>query len=143
MKKVQRSALVMHSAENMYQLVNDVESYPGFLPWCSGAGVIEKTDTLLEARVDISRGGVSGSFVTRNIMEPGARIEIALKEGPFTALTGIWTFKPLMEGACKVSLDLAFEMDSSLLKSAVGKVFEQVASTMVDAFCARADQVYG
>ncbi|MTI15115.1 type II toxin-antitoxin system RatA family toxin [Sansalvadorimonas verongulae] len=133
----------MHSAENMYQLVNDVESYPGFLPWCSGAEVIERTDTVLEARVNVSRGGVSGSFVTRNTMWPGERIEIGLKEGPFTALTGIWTFKPLMEGACKVSLDLAFDMNRGLLKSTVGKVFEQVASTMVDAFCTRADEVYG
>ncbi|WP_281645908.1 type II toxin-antitoxin system RatA family toxin [Parendozoicomonas sp. Alg238-R29] len=143
MKKVQRSALVMHSAENMYRLVNDVESYPGFLPWCAGAELLESSDTALEARVNVSRGGVSGSFVTRNTMRPGEHIEITLKDGPFTALTGIWTFKPLMEGACKVSLDLAFEMDSSLLKSAVGKVFEQVASTMVDAFCSRADEVYG
>ena len=143
MKKVQRSALVMHSADNMYAVVNDVEAYSGFLPWCSGAIVIEKTEAVQEARVDISRGGVSGSFVTRNQMTPGERIEISLKEGPFTALSGVWTFKPLMEGACKVSLDLAFEMDGNLLKSAVGKVFEQVAGTMVDAFCARADEIYG
>ncbi len=143
MKKVQRSALVMHSASRMYALVNDVESYSVFLPWCSGANVIEKSDTVLEARVNVSRGGVSGSFITRNTMMPGERIEISLKEGPFTDLSGIWTFKPLMEGACKVSLDLSFEMESNLMKSAVGKVFEQVAVTMVDAFCTQADKVYG
>ena len=143
MKKVQRSALVMHSARDMYELVNDVESYADFLPWCTGTVVIERSDTALEARVDVSRGGVSGSFITRNSMIPGERIEVSLKDGPFTDLSGVWVFRPLMEGACKVSLDLAFEMDSNLLKSAVGKVFEQVAGTMVDAFCVRADQLYG
>ena len=143
MKKVQRSALVMHSAHNMYELVNKVEHYPEFLPWCDGAEVIERTETLQEARVSVSRGGVTGTFVTRNTMIPDERIEICLKEGPFTDLKGIWEFKPLMENACKVTLDLSFEMDNNLLKSAVGKVFEQAASMMVDSFCSRADQLYG
>ena len=143
MKNVQRSALVMHSAENMYDLVNKVEEYPGFLPWCDGAEVIERTDTVQEARVSVSRGGVSGTFVTKNAMVPGQRIEIYLKEGPFTDLKGVWEFKPLMDNACKVILDLSFEMDNNLLKSAVGKVFEQAANTLVDSFCTRADQLYG
>ncbi len=143
MKKVQRSALVMHSAQNMYDLVNKVEHYPDFLPWCDGAEVIERTDVIQEARVRVSKGGVGAAFVTRNSMVPKQRIEITLKDGPFTELHGVWEFKALMENACKVTLDLSFEMDNSLLKSAVGKVFEQAASTMVDSFCTRADQLYG
>ena len=143
MKKIQRSALVMHSAQNMYDLVNQVEHYPAFLPWCDGAEVIERTLVVQEARVRVSRRGVAASFITRNTMVPGQRIEITLKEGPFTELTGIWEFKPLMENACKVTLDLTFEMDNNLLKSAVGKVFEQAASTLVDSFCSRADNLYG
>ncbi|CAM3763427.1 type II toxin-antitoxin system RatA family toxin [Parendozoicomonas haliclonae] len=142
MKTIERSALVMHSAQQMYDLVNNVEDYAAFLPWCAGVEVFEKTETAQEARLDISRAGVKASFITRNAMVPGERIDIALKEGPFSSLTGTWSFTALAEDACKVSLDLSFEMKSSMLSSAVGKVFEQVAATMVDAFCQRADQVY-
>ncbi len=142
MKKIERTALVMHSARKMYDLVNEVEHYGEFLPWCSGVTIYERTETVQEARLNISRGGVLVTFVTRNTMVPGERIDIALKEGPFKALSGVWIFTALNEEACKVSLNLAFEMKSSLLGIAVGKVFEPVASKMMDVFCARADQVY-
>ncbi len=143
MKTIQRSALVMHSAERMYELVNDVAAYPEFLPWCTGSEVLDRGSEHQEARVDVSRTGISSSFITRNAMVPGERIEMALEKGPFKSLAGAWTFHPLQEDACKVSLDLSFEMDGGLLQAAVGKIFEQAAVTMVDAFCSRADQVYG
>ena len=88
MKNIQRSALVMHSAQSMYDLVNDVVSYPKFLPWCAGTELLRADAHSLEARLKISRGGVVASFVTSNTMEPGEMISISLKEGPFTAL--VW-----------------------------------------------------
>ncbi len=139
MKRIERSALVMHSATKMYDLVNDVEHYSDFLPWCVASTVIEKSPTTQEARLDIKRGGVSTSFVTQNTMQPGERIDMALKEGPFQTLSGYWLFQPLSDNACKVTLHLQFEVKSGLLKSALAKVFEQIATTMVDAFCSRAN----
>ncbi|WP_211827967.1 type II toxin-antitoxin system RatA family toxin [Kistimonas asteriae] len=143
MKTIQRSALVMHSASAMYGLVNDVTAYPQFLPWCVGTEVLGRGDDWMEARVDVSKGGVTQSFVTRNKLEVDRFIEMRLVEGPFTALSGVWHFKPLMEDACKVVLDLTFDMDNAMLKSTVGKVLDQAANLMVDAFCKRADEVYG
>ena len=141
MSRIQRSALVQHGAEHMYALVNDVSSYPAFLPWCAGASVLEQTATSMTARILIQRGGIGTAFVTCNRMSPGQSIEMSLQEGPFSALRGLWLFQPLADNACKVSLDLQFEIANPLLRATVGRLFEQVAGTMVDAFCQRADQV--
>ena len=103
--------------------------------------VIERSETTQEARLMIKRAAVSTSFVTKNTMIPSERIEMTLKEGPFRSLNGCWTFQALTEGACKVTLNIQFEIDNPLLKSTLGKVFEQIATTMVDAFCNRADQL--
>ena len=143
MTRIQRSALVQHSAGYMYGLVGDVLSYPDFLPWCTGVSILEQTDRVVQARVQIKRGGVGISFVTCNCMQPEERIEITLKEGPFSALHGLWVFQPLAEDACKVSLDLQVEIKNLLLRSTVGRMFEQVANTMVEAFCGRADELAG
>lgn len=142
MKRIERSALVMHPALKMYELVNTVEHYPEFLPWCADSTVIKRSETTMEAQLIIKRAAVSTSFITQNHMVPGERIEIALKEGPFRSLNGCWTFQALTEEACKVTLNIQFEIENPLLKSTLGKVFEQIATTMVEAFCNRADQLY-
>lgn len=143
MKTIQRSVLVMHSASAMYGLVSDVAAYSRFLPWCVGAEVLGQGNDWMEARVDVSKGGITRSFVTRNRFEVDRFIEMHLLEGPFTALSGVWHFKPLAEDACKVVLDLRFDMDSAVLKFTVGNMLDQAATLMVDAFCQRADEVYG
>ncbi len=143
MKKISRSALLPYSAEQMYQLVNDVSQYPEFLPWCGGAEILQQGETFMEASVTIAKAGIEQKFVTRNHLVPNQRIEMQLVDGPFKALMGEWEFKVLDEDACKVMLDIHFEMKSGLLNMAVGKVFEQIASTLVDAFCQRAREVYG
>lgn len=143
MTTISRSALVPHSAKAMFDLVNDVDRYQEFLPWCSDSGVLERNGDELKAYVTISKGGVSRSFTTRNRAQPGKMLEVRLIEGPFKRLDGYWRFQPLREDASKVSLDLEFEFTNSIVRMAFGRVFDQVANRMVDSFVTRADEVYG
>lgn len=140
---IQRSALLPVSAQVLYDLVNDVASYPQFLPWCDSSEVLEVSAEQMIARLTIAKGGVNQSFVTRNTLVPGERIEMNLVEGPFSRLNGVWHFKALGEHACKISLDLSFDYAGTLAKATLGPLFNQAANTMVDAFCQRAKQLYG
>lgn len=140
---IQRSALLPYPAQALYDLVNDVANYPQFLPWCSGATVLEVGETAMRAKVEVAKGGISQHFVTRNVLVPGQSIEMNLEEGPFSQLHGLWVFKPLGEKACKISLDLSFEYSGALVKATLGPLFNQAANTLVDAFCQRAKQLYG
>lgn len=143
MTQVNRSALVLHTAEQMFDLVNDVRTYPQFLPWCASTEVISEREDELVATLNLSKGGLKYSFTTRNRLQRPGRMEIALVEGPFSALCGIWVFTPLSDEACKVELTMDFEFKGKLTGMAMSKVFSSVATTMVDAFVSRADQVYG
>lgn len=143
MTKIERSALVMYSAERMFDLVNDVASYPQFLPGCRGAEVLYSDEHTLEARLELSRSGIRQSFVTRNRLERPERMTLALVEGPFQEFTGEWQFTPLAEDACKVSFSLSFSLKSRLVAAAVGKLFSDLANQMVGAMCARAERIYG
>lgn len=143
MAVIERSALVLHSARQMFDLVNDVIHYPSFLPWCDGVEIHSQSDDEVIASLNINKGGVKQRFTTRNQLVDGHRIEMQLVDGPFSSLSGAWGFKALNDTACKVSLDLHFEVSGSLTNLAVGKVFQQVASAMVDAFVSRAGEVYG
>lgn len=140
---INRSALVMHSRERMYDLVNDIPSYPLFLPWCSNAHIIEHADSFMLARVEVSKGGMKQAFTTRNDLSANGQIQMQLVDGPFDYLNGVWEFVPLKQDACKVMLNLNFELKRNITKLAFGPVFNQAANSMVDAFCARANQVYG
>lgn len=131
----------MHRAEKMYALVNDVESYPQFLPWCSGASVIEAGELTQTASIEISMASVKQQFTTRNQMQPGERIEMSLLDGPFSHLHGSWQFKPLGDLGCKVSLEVEFEFSSPVIAKSVGPVFSAICGSLVDAFCKRADSV--
>lgn len=143
MKKITRSALLPYSSEQMFHLVNDVERYPEFLPWCGDAKVVASHPSEMVASVTIAKAGIEQTFTTRNHLVPFERIEMQLVDGPFKALTGEWSFKALDESACKVVLDISFEMKAGILNVAVGTVFEKIASTLVDSFCNRAKEVYG
>jgi ribosome-associated toxin RatA of RatAB toxin-antitoxin module len=143
MPKIQRSALVGYSAEQMYHLVNDVEAYARFLPGCGAAKVHEISALEMLASVQIAKAGVNKWFTTRNQLSHGERIEMQLVDGPFSRLIGNWNFLALDESACKISLSLEFEFSGKLVEMAFGKVFNQVASSMVDAFVSRAKEVYG
>jgi ribosome-associated toxin RatA of RatAB toxin-antitoxin module len=142
MTSITRSALVMHSAEQMYALVNDVESYPQFLPGCSSTELISKNEDELVASLTISKVGVNQTFTTRNKLHYPDRMELSLVDGPFSRFVGIWHFQRLSDEACKVSFDMDFEVNNKLAGIALGAVFKQMASTMVDSFVKRAKQVY-
>ncbi|WP_305885113.1 type II toxin-antitoxin system RatA family toxin [Pleionea sp. CnH1-48] len=138
MPKIEKSALVSHSAERMYQLVNDIESYPEFLPGCQQSRIIEQSESEVTAELVVSQAGISKAFTTCNRLVPGKSIEMVLVDGPFKYLQGIWHFKPLAEDACKVEFELEFEFSSQLVGVAFGRVFQQMAESMVQAFIHRA-----
>lgn len=143
MKRVERSALLPYSAEQMFDVVNDVTAYPEFLPWCDRTEILEATETTLVARLSLSKGGVQQSFSTRNQLQRPSRMHLELVEGPFRLLEGDWQFTALGDSGCRVEMNLRFEMDSKLAKMVLGKVFEKAADTLVEAFCERADHLYG
>ncbi|GAB6070592.1 SRPBCC family protein [Thiomicrorhabdus hydrogeniphila] len=143
MKKIARTALLPYSAQQVYALVNDVKSYPEFLPWCGGADVLNCTDYEMQASVTIAKAGIKQTFKTQNHLVPGERIEMHLLDGPFKSLRGEWEFKALDEDACKIIFEVEFEVSNGLLNMAIGPIFEHIASTMVDSFCERAKQIYG
>ena len=140
---IQRSALVLHSAEQMYNLVNDVEAYPAYMADCQGAEVLERGEDYMVARLDLRKAGLSYSFTTRNTLRPFSAIDMELHSGPFRRLRGEWAFKELSPTACKVSLRLEFEVNSGLLGAAASRLFSGVANNLVAALTARAAVLYG
>lgn len=146
MKTVRKSVLIWYTPEEMFGLVTDVARYPEFLPWCDHAKVISQNEEGMEAEVGIDFKGIKQSFTTRNEHVPGREVRLHLVKGPFSSLEGVWSFSPVGDGtqrACKVDLTMSYGFSSSLLAKLVGPVFDRVASSMVDAFVQRADQVYG
>lgn len=143
MPTVNRSALVRHSAQVMFDLVNDFERYPEFLPGCRRTRLLERDEDHLIGELTLAKAGVEQSFTTRNDLYPPERIELSLVSGPFKRLQGQWLFTPMGENTCKVSLEMNFEFSNRILGMAFGKLFSQVASQLVDAFTRRADDVYG
>ncbi|WP_305908522.1 type II toxin-antitoxin system RatA family toxin [Methylomarinum sp. Ch1-1] len=143
MTVVQKSALVKFSAQQMFDLVDDIESYPEFLPWCSGSRILRREGDIVEGEIQIAKGGFNKSFSTRNRLEPGRKIYMSLLNGPFQSLEGVWSFMPLREDASKISLDLEFEISGKLASLAFGPVFNQICNTMVSSFTQRAKDLYG
>lgn len=142
MTRIEKTALVKFSAQQMFDLVNDIESYPQFLPWCSSSRIIKREGNIVEAELSISKGGFQKSFSTRNELEMGKHITVSLLDGPFSQLAGVWQFQPLREDASKILFDLEFELSGKLANLAFGAVFNQICNTMVSAFTQRAKVVY-
>jgi len=143
MAEVSRSALLMYSADEMYQLVNDVCAYPEFLPGCVDANVLSSSEQMMRAALKVSKAGISQTFSTENTLIDGRSIEMTLLNGPFKSLSGGWTFIALDDQACKVSLNLKFEFSSTLVEFAFGRIFNELVASMVKSFAARAKVVYG
>lgn len=143
MREVMRSALVGHSAERLYELINDVERYPEFLPWCERAAVESRTDTEVVATLAISRGPLRTQFTTRNQLVPGREVRMSLERGPFDTLSGAWTITPIGATGCRVTLALRFAFTNRVTAALFEPVFEQTAASLVDAFVARARAVHG
>lgn len=126
----------------MYALVDDVPSYPQFLPWCSGAEEHRRDGNEVHATIRIAKGPLRKAFSTINRLTPGERIDLSLVDGPFRRLDGSWSFAPLGTDGCKVSLELEFEFSSRILTATIGPVFNEIANSMVSAFCQRAQVLY-
>jgi len=141
--RIERSALLPYPPRKVFELVNDVERYPEFLSGCIGAEVLERDDSSMVARLYLARHGLRFHFTTRNRLYPWQHIDLELVDGPFRHLAGRWSFEPLGEDACKVSLELEFELSSRLLSKATEHLLRSVAADLVDATVRRARQVYG
>jgi ribosome-associated toxin RatA of RatAB toxin-antitoxin module len=142
MQCVRKSVLVPYAAAQMFELVDRIELYPQFLPWCGGTRVLEARDGSKTARIDIDYHGVRAHFTTDNANRPPESIVITLKDGPFRHLHGEWRFRALGEHGCKVEFELAYEFATNLLDRVIGPVFGHIANTFIDAFVKRAEAVY-
>jgi len=142
MTVINRSALVPFSANDMFKLVDDIENYPAFLPWCKSSTVISREANEVTASVEIAKAGINKTFTTCNINTEPEQIEMKLVDGPFKHLHGFWRFTALDENACKVSLDIEFDFSNQLLSMTLGPVFSQICNSLVNAFVSRANQVY-
>jgi ribosome-associated toxin RatA of RatAB toxin-antitoxin module len=143
MPKIYRTARVAYEAAQMFDLVNDVESYPEFLQWCRAARIDGRGEGFIEATLDIGVSGIHKSFTTRNVFERPRRLAIELVSGPFRQLHGVWEFKDLDGGGSEVSLSLTFEVVRSPLSVVFSMVFEELARAQMAAFVHRADALYG
>nr|WP_295769605.1 type II toxin-antitoxin system RatA family toxin [Rhodoferax sp.] len=143
MVTVERSVLVGYAARQMYALVEDIERYPEFLPWCETARIEMRDAGETTATIHLNYHGVSQQFTTRNSQVPELSITMKLVRGPFSRLDGLWRFTVLAEDACKIEFRLDYEFESRLLGKLVGPVFNHIASTFVEAFVRRAEDLYG
>lgn len=143
MRRIRRRAHVPYTAQQMFDLVNDVEAYPKFLHWCAGARVESADDSHIEATLDIGIAGLHKSLRTRNTLERPRRITMALVSGPFSRLDGTWEFTSLPSGGADITLSLDYEISHSALGFVLSKAFEEIARSQVSAFVRRADEVYG
>ncbi len=142
MTMINKSALVPYSAKQMFDLVDDIDAYPEFLPGCCKTETSNRTEESVDGVMYLTKGGIKLELGTHNEMITNEEIKLRLIKGPFKRLTGIWTFSQLREDACKVSLKMEFEFSSKILSLALGVLFNQLANNMLDAFCKRAKQVY-
>jgi ribosome-associated toxin RatA of RatAB toxin-antitoxin module len=132
---------VAESAERMFALINDVESYPQFVPWCTAARVDSRSEREVVATLSIKRGPLALDFTTRNVLSPAERIDMQLERGPFRRLGGGWVLVPLGDRGCRIELALQFEFANRVSAALFEPLFEQTAASLVDAFVRRARQL--
>lgn len=142
MAQVEKTVLVMHSCAQMYALVDDIEAYPTFLPWCGGTDLHERTETSTHATIHINYHGIKQRFTTQNTKLFPHKMDIKLKDGPFKQLEGHWRFIELRPDACKIEFKLQYEFANALLEKMIAPVFSHISNTFVDSFVIHADNVY-
>lgn len=140
---VDRSVLAPYAASEMYALVDDVESYPQFLPWCEGTQVVLREPGRTVATIRANYHGLRQEFTTQNANRPGERIDITLVSGPFRTLRGHWQFVPLGDQGCRIEFRLEYQFASRILEKVAGPMFHHIADTFVDAFVQRAERKFG
>ena len=142
MAQVEKTVLVTHSAAKMYELVDAVERYPEFLPWCGGIDLLERSETVTVATLHIAYHGIKQNFTTENHKVYPSLMDIELRDGPFRHLEGVWKFIALGDDACKIEFRLSYEFSNGFLEKLIAPVFSHIANTFVDAFVERADNIY-
>lgn len=143
MPSIERSALIAVPAADVYALVNDIEQYPAFLPWCTHAEVLSRSETEVVARIDIAVRGRRETLVTRNWLMPSSAITLEMIEGPFRRFEGVWRFTPLGDAGCRVDLEVSFELANRLVGAFAAPFLHRIADRVVDAFAARVREVSG
>jgi ribosome-associated toxin RatA of RatAB toxin-antitoxin module len=138
MREVKRTALIAESPARMYELINDIERYPEFVPWCTAARVESRKEGEVVATLTIKRGPLRAEFTTRNLLEPGKRVLMQFVSGPFSVLEGLWTLTPLGDLGCRVELEMRFEFANRVAGTLFAPLFEDTAASLVDAFVKRA-----
>lgn len=142
MSRIMCSALIPHSAQKMFILVNDISAYQKFIPGCTASRVIKQNNSALIAEINISKGGISKSFITRNVFVENQSIVIHLIEGPFSSFAGDWRFIPLQDKVSKVEFHLDFEFKNKLIELTFGHILKSMMNNIVMAFTYRANEVY-
>jgi len=142
MTRIDQSALLPYTADQMFALVNDIEAYPKFMDGCLGAEILERNPTSMTARLDLGKAGLRYSFTTRNTLVANESMTMALVEGPFKAFDAVWTFKPLSDSACKISLVMEFEFSAGLVDVVLKRLFDSTSKSLVNAVCNRAEKLY-
>ena len=137
MREVKRSALVNQPPSRLYALINDIESYPRFLPWCTHAQVVSRTPQEIVATLGVRQGPLQGEFTTRNTLTEDRSVRMQLVSGPFRTLDGLWLLTPLEDG-CRVELTMRFAFRSSLTGLLFESKFAETVGSLLDAFVARA-----
>jgi ribosome-associated toxin RatA of RatAB toxin-antitoxin module len=140
---INKSILVPHPAERMFDLIDSAEGYPAFLPWCAGATILERDERVLRAIITIDWRGVRFSLTTRNPKRRPAWMAIHLEDGPFRRFDGEWMLRPLSDTGCRIDFRLGYDFDSAVMRRVARPVFDRIADTLVDAFVARADRELG
>jgi len=143
MHKIERSALVHHAAKDMFELVNDVASYPAFLKWCKSSKVLSETAEEMTAELEVAWKVLHKKFSTKNLLTQGESIKLELLDGPFESMYGEWHFKHLREDACKITMEIDFEFKNSVSNFVFSAIFSQICGSLMDSFIKRADDIYG
>jgi ribosome-associated toxin RatA of RatAB toxin-antitoxin module len=136
-----RTSLVTRPPQVVYEVVNDIERYPEFVPGCTAAQVLERNGQYVVARLAVRRGPLRTHFTTRNTLEPGRCVHMQLVEGPFKVLQGSWTLSPVGQSGCRIDFHLQFEFSNPLKSALLEPLFEQTQSDLVRAFVARAQSM--
>lgn len=143
MPQVERSALVPYTPEQMFALVSDIERYPEFVPWVSGADILERNSGEIVARLAMERSGVKEQFTTRNLLDPPYHMDLRLVDGPFKLLEGRWSFEEIPGKGSRIGLSIRFEFANPLLAMLLNKSFEKSCGQLVDAFVERSRAIHG
>ena len=140
MYNIHKSAIVLHPAAKMFKLVDDVENYPNFLPWCGSTRIIHRDSEITRASIEINFKGIKQSFTTENIKKSDQLMQIRLIDGPFKHLSGSWMFNKLDANSCQIELRLEYQFSNVLMETLISPVFNIIANTFIDEFIKEANR---